>query len=71
MREFAISAAMELNSPVESCALAASAAIHQLLPDEQRQLTQFDDEEKFIIGSEILSTRGRHFPTLQDLDAVY
>lgn len=32
--------------PVDSCAIAASATIHQLLPDEQGQLEQFDDEEK-------------------------
>jgi hypothetical protein len=37
---------MDSISSANSCAIAASATIHQLLPDEQVQLIQFDSEEK-------------------------
>jgi hypothetical protein len=37
---------MDLISSADSCAIAASATIHQLLPNEQGQLIQFDNEEK-------------------------
>lgn len=37
---------MDLISPADSCAIAASATLHQLLPDERGQLEHFDNEEK-------------------------
>lgn len=37
---------MDSISSADSCAITASATIHQLLPDEQGQLIQFDNEEK-------------------------